>query len=377
MKKKTVKKDDSLNFYKRFMASDVKNKEKLNEEILYQLYKRVVPERKGKAPTISNPPDHKPNIIHQADILYMPNDNGYLYGLTVVDTGSRLTDVEPLKDKSAKSVLEAIKRIYKRGIIKEPALSIEVDNGSEFKKEFKKYFDDKDIYIRVAQTGRSRQQGLVENRNGVIAKTLMRRMVAQELLTNIKSVEWIDYLPKLIELMNKSYYLKPIKLSAKKIMADTLQSYNKKGKEEIIDIIPEGTIVRYQLDKPENPLTGKREHGGFREGDIRWSRNTHKILRYQLIPNQPVMYKIEGKNPLYTREQLQIIPDNSRLPPPSVQIKFIIDKIIDKKIEKRKTYYLIRWKGYTPDDDTWEPKEEIMNADEKMVEDFEKSFKKK
>ena len=40
------------------MASDVKNKSKLNNEILYQLYKRVVKEKKAYAPKIMNPPDH-------------------------------------------------------------------------------------------------------------------------------------------------------------------------------------------------------------------------------------------------------------------------------------------------------------------------------
>ena len=79
-----------------------------------------------------------------------------------------------MKDKKALTTLNAIKKIYDRGIIKIPEISLEVDSGSEFKGVFSKYFKDKSINIRVAQTGRSRQQGLVESRNGSIANILLK-----------------------------------------------------------------------------------------------------------------------------------------------------------------------------------------------------------
>jgi hypothetical protein len=363
--------DDSHNFYKRFMASDVKNKKKLNDEMLYQLYKKVKPEPKAIAPTITNPPNHDPNQIQQCDLLVMPNDSGYRYGLTVVDTGSRLTDVEPMKDKTAANTLTAIKAIYKRGILKMPSLSIQVDNGSEFKGAFKKYFEDNDVYVRVAQTGRSRQQGLVENRNGLIGRTLMRRMVAEELITKEKSVEWIDYVGKLIGLMNETYYLKPIKLSPEKEMADPLVDKNSS------DLLEVGQQVRYQLDKPIEFLEGKKLKGGFREGDVRWSISPVKIERIQIIPNEPVFYKLEGLTALYTKPQLQPVSDVMKLPPASVQIKYIVDKIVAKKMEKKKVMYKVRWKGYEEKDDTWEARDKLMGEVPTIVEEYEASIKKK
>ena len=172
--------DDTEKYYSKFLVSDIKNKKKLQEHVLYQLFKK--PKNDIIAPEIISPEDHKPNQIHQADLLYLPVDEGYMYGLTVVDTGSRLTDCEPMKDKKALTTLNAIKKIYDRGIIKIPEISLEVDAGSEFKNIFSKYFKDKSINIRIAQTGRSRQQGLVESRNGSIANILLKRMVAEELL---------------------------------------------------------------------------------------------------------------------------------------------------------------------------------------------------
>lgn len=47
---------------------------------------------------------------------------------------------------------------------------IEVDSGSEFKGEVKKYFEDTDVRIKVAKPGRHRQISLVERRNQIIGK---------------------------------------------------------------------------------------------------------------------------------------------------------------------------------------------------------------
>jgi hypothetical protein len=358
-----MKKDDSMKFYDRFIASDVKNKSKLNNEILYQLYKRVVKEKKAYAPKIMNPPDHSKNKIHQMDLLFMPDDDGYKYALTVVDTGSRLTDVEPLKTKTAKDVLNAIKNIYKRGILKMPIMSVEVDNGSEFKGVFKEYF--KDIFFRVAQTGRSRQQGLVENRNGLIAKTLLRRMTGEELITHERSVEWVHYLPKLIKMMNKDYYMKPIKLTVKMIMADPLV---KEGD----TLLEEGQLVRYQLDKPIDVITSKKLTGSFREGDIRYSIKPVKIERIQIVPGQPVFYKLESLTPLYTKPQLIVVDKNSKLPPSSIQNKFIVDNIVGKRKVKNKVQYLVKWKGYASSKNTWEPRDKLIKDVPLLIKEFEK-----
>src|ERR1700733_12883281 len=54
-----------------------------------------------------------PNIAQQADLLFLPDDNGYKYALVVADIGGhRLCDAEPLKNKDQQSVLKAFKAIY-------------------------------------------------------------------------------------------------------------------------------------------------------------------------------------------------------------------------------------------------------------------------
>jgi len=48
----------------------------------------------------------------QADLLFLPEDEGYKYLLVVVDIATRLCDAEPLKSKESKVVAKAIQRIF-------------------------------------------------------------------------------------------------------------------------------------------------------------------------------------------------------------------------------------------------------------------------
>ena len=76
---------------------------------------------------------------YMADLLYLPKTRQkYLYLLTMVDIWSNNVDFEPLKDKKSSSVLQAMKKIFKRGILPQPHASIRTDNGSEFKDVFHK-----------------------------------------------------------------------------------------------------------------------------------------------------------------------------------------------------------------------------------------------
>ncbi|XP_064265374.1 M-phase phosphoprotein 8 [Passer domesticus] len=47
---------------------------------------------------------------------------------------------------------------------------------------------------------------------------------------------------------------------------------------------------------------------------------------------------------------------------------FEVEKILDVKIEGGKTLYKVRWKGYTSDDDTWEPEAHLEDCKEVLLE---------
>jgi hypothetical protein len=77
----------------------------------------------------------------QADLLMLPMTNdGYRYLLTVIDIWSNYIDFEPLKTKTAKETLAAIKTIFNRKYLNEPKASIKTDSGREFLESFDQYF---------------------------------------------------------------------------------------------------------------------------------------------------------------------------------------------------------------------------------------------
>ncbi|XP_066474822.1 M-phase phosphoprotein 8 isoform X2 [Tiliqua scincoides] len=47
---------------------------------------------------------------------------------------------------------------------------------------------------------------------------------------------------------------------------------------------------------------------------------------------------------------------------------FEVEKILDWKIEAGQTLYKVRWKGYSPDDDTWEPEAHLEDCKEVLLE---------
>ena len=58
-----------------------------------------------------NVPHHQatiPNLIHQADLIFLPNDNGFKYALVVVDIATRKVDAIPLKSKTNTEILSVL-----------------------------------------------------------------------------------------------------------------------------------------------------------------------------------------------------------------------------------------------------------------------------
>jgi len=72
------------------------------------------------------------------------------------------------------------------------------------------------------------------------------------------------------------------------------------------------------------------------------------------------------------REQVE---GQKKIPPPPVEVagekEYEVEEILDRQEKKGKTKYLVKWKGYTAEENTWEGLENLKNAREK-IEEFEK-----
>ena len=49
-------------------------------------------------------------------------------------------------------------------------------------------------------------------------------------------------------------------------------------------------------------------------------------------------------------------------------------KILNKRIVREKKKFLVRWKGYMAEEDTWESRENLENAKE-LVKEFEREYR--
>ena len=82
---------------------------------------------------------------------------------------------------------------------------------------------------------------------------------------------------------------------------------------------------------------------------------------------------------------LEPYQDNTMLgrikkPPPPIELEdgpeYEVAAILDSKIVRNKLYYLVDWLGYSPNERTWEPIENVTNA-RALLEDFYRQYPEK
>jgi hypothetical protein len=351
------------NFYK-----DLHNKKNKKENtLLDNLYKKPKRDIGKNATTFAYP---VVGYYQQADILYLPNDKGYMYALVVVDQGNRLCDAEPLKSKQSEDVLNAFKKIYKRNILIKPEI-ITTDQGTEFKGETEKGLKAIGIGMSFAKVGRHRQVGLVERKNQTIGKDIHKFILHNTLASGKASSSWIESLPSLIKIIND----------------ETKSSLKKNPPKEIshrdptLELLQEGENVRVMLDNPED-INGNQLVGKFRSHDIRYNP-TIRTIKYILIrPDQPPMYLLNGNDSSlkvelvgYTRNQLQLVDENEIKPTKSLtkveENRYEFEKIIGEKVIGTTKYYLVKWKGYKKSEATWEKRSELIKDVPQAIKRYE------
>jgi hypothetical protein len=340
-------------YYKYYNLSRVPAEVLKNEE-LYNLYRRPLKEKRSERPKMTV---WKENATQQSDLAEMPIDpKGYHYFLVLVEVSRRRVDAEPIKNKTARSVLDAFLVIYRRGRITPPTHRLEVDSGKEFDNELIRNLFTKSIgvLIRFGEPGRHQQQSYAERVIQAIEGPLLSRMTAQEKLTGATSVEWSEDFRDIVDEVDEEWQREPPRIpeGLPLVTKDT-------------EFLPEGTRVRVKLYEPMSVL-GKKLHGKFRTGDIRWNPEIRTIKKLILSPEQPPTYLLNGPHGrlgvsrcAYTRKELQVVPDHENPPPDSVirgkPEYYIAEKILRHRTRNGQLQYLVKWKNYPESQATWEP----------------------
>lgn len=264
----------------------------------------------------------QPNSAHQADLLFLPNDNGFKYALTVIDIASRYKEARPLKSKLSEHVAAAFSDIYNHGPLKFPQ-TLMTDPGKEFYGAVKTLMEKNGTKMRYGRVNIHRDQALVERFNRTLAERLFTYQTAQELkLESGKfNKEWAKRLQPVVQTINNEVSrligIKPtdaIKMKEVKLLP------TKENKEypalpgfsspEIIT----NEFVRYMYSPGESENDTKR-----RATDPKFSLDVHKIKsRFHSDSNMDYYFLNQEFNPKaptrsFVRAELLVIPPDTEI----------------------------------------------------------------
>ena len=266
---------------------------------------------------------HVPNDAHQLD-LYLPEDAGKKYALTLIDIGTRYKEAEPVRDKTTAAVLAALTKIYKpsRSPLRWPGI-LHVDSGKEFMGAFARAAEQNGSRIRrVVGDGKGgynhRAQAIVERFNRTLAERIFAAQYATELDEaargrRVRSTAWVGSLKEIIADLNadlghtKKAFHTPSAAEARVSAAKAVATDKKTAPEKVL---PASVTVRYLYEAGEAEEGEKRR----RATDPIWSTDTYHIARSVSAALRPTLYYLApatkgGNAPTraFVREELLVV----------------------------------------------------------------------
>lgn len=305
------------------------------------------------------------NYNFMADLLMLPDDEGYKYLLVVVDLADNAFDIEPMKNKDAETTLKAFEAMFKRNYIKKPYASIRTDDGKEFKGVFQKYLYKNSILHKVALKDRHSQMANVERLNGQLGLIFNSYMNMKEKQLGKRYNNWMDILDEVRKELNKMRLIKNLKSPFEDSGSKFTPKFDPKFKA--------GDIVYRALDAPKDALGNDQNTKQFRMGDIRWDLTPKKIIKVLYYPGKvSYRYVLEGiKYTSFTENQLKKAPQKEK------ETKYTVKGIIGKKVIKGKNFYLVWWNGYKKEDATLEPENQLIDDGLKnIIDEFNRKNKR-
>ena len=173
----------------KFSYKDIKNF--YNEQRTQQLHKPIKEDTSKYKPIVT----FKKCFDWQLDLLdmqkYSKYNRGYRWIMICVDVFTRKAYCRALKKKTTGETSAQFLSILKEsGCI--PS-NLTTDDGNEYKGEFKKVLNKKNINHRVAEVGFHRTLGVIDRFSRTI-KTILAKM-----FTELNMLNWYDYLDKMCE----------------------------------------------------------------------------------------------------------------------------------------------------------------------------------
>lgn len=282
------------------------------------------------------------NDLYQADLIEMrPHsklNKGYNYILTVINCFTKVADALPLKDKTAHTVVEAMRQIIQRDRNKMKLL--QTDNGKEYYNTlFKKLM--MEYNIKHYSTNSEMKASIIERFNRTL-KNSMYKMFSQK-----GSYQWHDSLSDLIKKYNNSYHrtigMKPVNVNESNENL-VLQRIKRSTK-------PAVDKVRAKSFKEDDKVRISKYKHVFRKGYLpNWTNEVFTVYRVQ--PTTPTTYLLKDSR----GELLQGGFYGHELLLSTVGDVYLVEKVLKRK----KDQVLVRWLGFDKEHDSWIPTKDLV-----------------
>ena len=279
------------------------------------------------------------NEIHSTDLVdmsqYSKMNKGYKYIFTNIDVFSKIAYAFPLKSKKIGDIKNCFEKIFENN---KPKYIWSDKESSFLSKEMQQFF--KDNNVKIYHTNSHLKAVVIERFNRSLRELMMKEF------TKNNNTIWYNILPKLIKTYNNKYHnsikMKPIQVnkSNEKYIKENIYTYNKTSKNpkfKINDLVRISLKRRDLFDKPSS--------------NIKWSEELFKI--HSINKSNVITYKIKDLNDeiikgQFYEKELQKTKNNSQV--------YIIEKII----RKNKNRYLVKWRGYSDEFNSWVDKDDII-----------------
>ena len=241
----------------------------------------------------------------------------------------------PLKSKKIQDSKPCFQKIFKNN---KPKFIWSDKEPAFFSKEMQQFY--KDNNVKIYHTNSHLKAVVIERFNRTLKELMMKEFVKNN------NTVWYNVLPKLIEIYNNRYHstikMKPVEVNKnnEKYIKENIYTYDKTikvPKFKICDLVRISLKRRDIFDKPSS--------------NIKWSEelfNDHSINK-----SNGITYKIKDLNDkiiegIFYERELQKTKNTSQ--------EYIIEKII----RKNKNNYLVKWRGYSNDFNSWIDKNYIV-----------------
>ena len=202
----------------------------------------------------------------------------------------------------------------------------------------KQFFKDNDV--KIYHTNSHLKAVVIERFN-----RSLRELMLKEFVKNNNTV-WYNISPKSIKIYNNRYHstikMKPIEVNRnnEKYIKESIYTYNKTTKSpkfKISDLVRISFKTRKIFHKPSS--------------NIKWTEELFKI--YSINKSNVITYKIKDLNDaiiegIFYERELQKTKNTSEV--------YIIEKII----KKNKNKYLVKWRNYFDNFDSWIDKDNVV-----------------